>query len=535
MKWQGNDRMRLMFVGFVAAIVLGVGSVEAEIIMSEPANLGPVINDGGVWECDFSHDGLELYFSVYREGNAAIWVSRRETTNGPWQEPTNLGPTVNSSVRAMEPSISGDGLELYFGTWVDYIVRVCTRPSKDAPWGSPVKIDLPFGLNDSWGPDISADGLSLYFASIRGGGYGEDDIWVATRATRNDPWRDPVNLGPNVNSGSIDWAPSISTDGLTLAFSRGHASIYATTRRSINDDWEPAVRLAISGPGNFFSPALSPDGSALYFRAVPDWGGYGSSDFWEVTFAPVVDFDADGIVDAADMSIMTDDWHTHRTLCDIAPLPVGDGYVDVKDLLVLTDYLEPGDPTLIAQWALDETEGIVARDGATSYDGTVVGTALWHPDAGVIGGALELDGSTCVAADHVLSPSDGPFSILAWVKSSAPGQVILSQVDGANWLCTDPANGCLMTELKGVGRDKCTLCSDAIVADESWHRIALVCDGDARSLYVDDVLAAEDTQAGGFQDCSGGLNIGCGKDMTAGTFFSGLIDDVRIYNRAIQP
>ena len=33
----------------------------------------------------------------------------------------------------------------------------------------------------------------------------------------------------------------------------------------------------------------------------------------------------------------------------------------------------------------------------------------------------------------------------------------------------------------------------------------------------------------------GGLNLGCGKSMTPGTFWSGLIDDVRVYNRAVKP
>jgi hypothetical protein len=33
----------------------------------------------------------------------------------------------------------------------------------------------------------------------------------------------------------------------------------------------------------------------------------------------------------------------------------------------------------------------------------------------------------------------------------------------------------------------------------------------------------------------GGLYIGTGSDLAAGTFLSGLIDDVRIYNRAVSP
>jgi len=34
---------------------------------------------------------------------------------------------------------------------------------------------------------------------------------------------------------------------------------------------------------------------------------------------------------------------------------------------------------------------------------------------------------------------------------------------------------------------------------------------------------------------AGGLNIGCGKNMTPNTYWTGLIDDVRIYNRAVKP
>lgn len=36
-------------------------------------------------------------------------------------------------------------------------------------------------------------------------------------------------------------------------------------------------------------------------------------------------------------------------------------------------------------------------------------------------------------------------------------------------------------------------------------------------------------------DSSNGLYIGCGKTMEPGTYWSGLIDDVRIYSRAVYP
>ena len=54
---------------------------------------------------------------------------------------------------------------------------------------------------------------------------------------------------------------------------------------------------------------------------------------------PIVDFNGDGIVDAADMCMMVDYWGTDTPLCDIGPMPWGDGIVDVQDLIVLAEHL----------------------------------------------------------------------------------------------------------------------------------------------------------------------------------------------------
>jgi hypothetical protein len=70
-------------------------------------------------------------------------------------------------------------------------------------------------------PNISADGLALYFASDRPAGYGNMDLWVTRRATAKDEWGEPVNLGSTVNTSVLDFGPSISVDGLELCFSRG--------------------------------------------------------------------------------------------------------------------------------------------------------------------------------------------------------------------------------------------------------------------------------------------------------------------------
>ena len=153
---------------------------------------------------------------------------------------------------------------------------------------------------------------------------------------------------------------------------------------------------------------------------------------------------------------------------------------------------------------------------------------------GLVDGALQLDGKDdYVITGAALNPAEGPFSVIAWVNGGAPGHIILSQQGATNWLTTD-AEGNLMTELKGAGRSAGPLQSQTIITDGHWHRVGFVWDGANRILYVDDVAAAEDTQDS-LEGSDGGLYIGCGKNMEPGTYWSGMIDDVRIYDRVVVP
>jgi len=56
-----------------------------------------------------------------------------------------------------------------------------------------------------------------------------------------------------------------------------------------------------------------------------------------------------------------------------------------------------------------------------------------------------------------------------------------------------------------------------------------------RTLYLDGARAAMDTQSVELPSSEGGLYIGAGSNLETGAFFSGLIDDVRIYNVALTP
>jgi len=347
-------------IPLVSVLALGLATevTKADFTFGTPTNLGPMVNTSSIDAGpSISADGLSLYFSSDRPGGHGgqdLWITTRETIHDPWSEPMNLGPAVNSSASEAHPDISANDRELYFrspkpGGFGGHDLWATTRSTVYDPWEPPVNLGSPVNTSfrDSI-PNISADGLSLFFASNRPGGFGDEyDLWVTTRATKDDPWEEPVNLGSTVNSSYYEEEPCISADGLALFFSSERppgeylrGDIWVATRPTTNDEWGEPVNLGPNVNTSYVdtAPDISADGSILYFHSNRG-GGSGIRDLWQVSIKPVVDLSGDGIVDTADMCIMVDYWGTDEPLCDIGPMPWGDGVVDVQDLIVLAEYL----------------------------------------------------------------------------------------------------------------------------------------------------------------------------------------------------
>jgi Tol biopolymer transport system component len=332
---------------------------KADFIFGEPTNLGPLVNSSADDSVpSLSADGLILVFASERpggHGEADLWMTTRATTSEPWGEPENLGSPVNTPDTDWCLSLSPDGCTLYYasqrsGGVGGSDIWVSMRATTDDAWGEPVNLGPAINHSGHDGtPFISEDGLELYFSSLfRSGGYGGDDIWVSTRETKEDEWGTPMNLGPVINSEDEELFPVLSADGLSLFFSSGligpgrpggsgRSDIWVTRRKTRDDDWGEPVNLGapVNSSEAEWSPTFSADGSTLYFSV----GRFGKGDLYEVSLEPVVDLNSDGIVDAADMSIIVDHWGTDDSLCDIGPTPFGDGIVDVQDLIVLAEHL----------------------------------------------------------------------------------------------------------------------------------------------------------------------------------------------------
>jgi Tol biopolymer transport system component/tetratricopeptide (TPR) repeat protein len=342
--------LSMSLLGLCLLSGLDTPPVLADFTFGEPINLGPAINSAGLDAApSITADALEFYFHRFANGVADIWVARRETPDSEWGSASKLGPPINTDDNGT-PCISADGLSLYFSQpsgYGSYDLWVTTRSTVDENWSAPVNLGATVNsASEEWHPTISTDGLELYFTSNRPGGHGSFDIWVSTRATTSDPWGTPVNLGPTLNTSASDEWTGISPDGLLLFFDSdrpgglGRWDLYVARRTTREDPWGPPMNLGpvVNSASWEAGTRVSPDGSMLYFQCSHP-GGFGASDIWQAPIIPIVDFNSDGIVDAADVCIMVEHWLTDYPLCDIGPMPWGDGIVDVQDLIVLAEHL----------------------------------------------------------------------------------------------------------------------------------------------------------------------------------------------------
>ena len=292
------------FRPLLAVLIAALGGTlaNAQLTFGPARNLGAAINTSSIEVGpNLSADGLTLYFVSDRpgghSGTAELWMSTRATLSDPWQPAVNVGLPVNSH-SAASPSISSDGLELFFDSGLRVRpggqgsgdIWFARRATKSSNWNEPQNlgpaVNSPFADGV---PKLSRDGLTLFFSSNRPGGSGDRDLWVTSRAARSAPWTAPRNLGPAVNGPGSDWCPAISPDALVLIFQSdrpggfGGDDFWISTRTSTSGPWSSAAHLGpeINTPADEAKAEFSADGRTLLFASTRP-GGRGALDIWEL-------------------------------------------------------------------------------------------------------------------------------------------------------------------------------------------------------------------------------------------------------------
>ena len=170
-------------------------------------------------------------------------------------------------------------------------------PQGFSDWSSPVNIGAPINTAlAEMAPSLSKDGLSLYYVrTAAAGGFGGMDIWVSQRATVDDAWGPPQNLGAAINTSSNDFGPTLTQDGHQLFFASnrpgfGANDLYVARRHNKRDDfgWQPAVNLgsAINTAASEIAAAHFEDdvtGVISFYFASNRPGGLGEDDLYVST------------------------------------------------------------------------------------------------------------------------------------------------------------------------------------------------------------------------------------------------------------
>jgi hypothetical protein len=178
-------------------------------------------------------------YSLYTAGQLSIAKENehnrcRQRHFGPfsdWSEPVNLGPVVNSKFKDQHPAISADGLSLYItsdrpGGFGDFDIYVSQRASLNDDWGPPQNLGPIINTEaEESVPTFSADEHRMYFCSSRPGGPAKEkgNIWVSFRDDTDDDfaWQPPTLLGSEINTERGECGPTLFEDrheGITTLY-----------------------------------------------------------------------------------------------------------------------------------------------------------------------------------------------------------------------------------------------------------------------------------------------------------------------------
>jgi hypothetical protein len=199
----------------------------------------------------------------------------------------------------------------------------------------------------------------------------------------------------------------------------------------------------------------------------------------------------------------------------------------------------PFDPNLnlVSWWKFDEGSGTIANDSAGNNDGSLVGDTSWT--TGQIGGALSFDGN----GDYVNCGSGGSLDITstitvsAWVKR--PDYNTAGTIAGKTNSNSVTAGYSLHSYIEGFefqfysGGWRRTTPRVPATAGQ-WHHIVGTYDGSYACLYIDGVQRASITYSGTIIPATGyPFQMGFWRSGYP-NYYKGLIDDVRVYNLALN-
>jgi len=245
-----------------------------------PPQLVPNVNAVGAmlddWSAAITPDDLSIYFYTFRDPLPPapdVWVARRTDPNAPFDAPT-LMSDVSSVKNDVSPRVSADELTMVFasdrtGTLGLLDIFEATRASKADPFGTAVNLTALNSATDEATLWLSPDGLRIVFSSNRGTSI---DLFAAERATRTSEFGVPQIIA-GVSTSDAELAPWLTADELEIYFSSlrpsglGGYDIWHASRSTPTSAWGAVENVSeLSSALDDYAPSLSSDGRRLYFN-----------------------------------------------------------------------------------------------------------------------------------------------------------------------------------------------------------------------------------------------------------------------------
>jgi hypothetical protein len=202
---------------------------------------------------------------------------------------------------------------------------------------------------------------------------------------------------------------------------------------------------------------------------------------------------------------------------------------------------------LLAWWNFDEGSGTVAHDIVGGVNGTLQGSAAFT-SGGVEGGAVSISGAGSLInmGDNFNFNNSSAYSLQVWVKLAAGdtgGYIPVSRhnsgvAQGYLIAIGNISSGCSWAAGSAYlySEYPCSPNSTLLVNDGKWHQIVGTFQSGVASIYVDGTYQGSSSGTtlnplNGYPFLVGGINSSGAPENT----FSGLIDDVGIWNVALTP
>ena len=196
---------------------------------------------------------------------------------------------------------------------------------------------------------------------------------------------------------------------------------------------------------------------------------------------------------------------------------------------------------LVGYWSFDDWANPARDDSGNGHDGTVHG-ATWT--TGKFGGALSFDGMR----DYVTVPDDAALNILgdltisAWVYLTRTGsyQAIVTKCVGSgrqnnpfDFRTTWNAEPDLaLVRADAVAHER--VYGSVALAMDQWYHVSVRVENNIPDFYVNGFITPKYADTTFTRTPTGNANPLLIGSRDGGLYFNGLIDEVRIYNRALS-